>query len=133
MDFWLDRLDPVVWKLVETYKGEIDEKFWATIASRQQYGSGYNGDIDGWMMAFFPYAKDGKKVTYNSLIPSDIPTGRVEVPFTTDTGFYLKLVAGFLGAQQYALENSNELVVSPVIGWFVIDDKTADEGKTKDK
>ncbi|PKB98303.1 hypothetical protein RhiirA5_279467, partial [Rhizophagus irregularis] len=60
MDFWLDRLDPVVWKLVETYKGEIDEKFWATIASRQQYGSGYNGDIDGWMMAFFPYAKDGK-------------------------------------------------------------------------
>ncbi|POG76811.1 hypothetical protein GLOIN_2v1474294 [Rhizophagus irregularis DAOM 181602=DAOM 197198] len=56
IDFWLDRLDPVVWKLVETYKGEIDEK------------------------------------------------------------------------------NSNELDVSPVIGWFVIDDKTAaDEGKTKDK
>ncbi|EXX78190.1 uncharacterized protein OCT59_014011 [Rhizophagus irregularis] len=72
IDFWLDRLDPVVWKLVETYKGEIDEKVWATIASRQQY----------------------VRVTMNS----------------------------------------NELDVSPVIGWFVIDDKTAaDEGKTKDK
>ncbi|PKC10321.1 hypothetical protein RhiirA5_398188 [Rhizophagus irregularis] len=70
MDFWLDRLDPVVWKLVETYKGEIDEKFWATIASSQQYGSGYNGDIDGWMMAFFPYAKDGNKMFHQLLVGS---------------------------------------------------------------
>ncbi|CAG8603411.1 166_t:CDS:2 [Ambispora leptoticha] len=28
-DFWLDRLEPVIWKLVATYRGEIDEEFWS--------------------------------------------------------------------------------------------------------
>ncbi|GES92422.1 DUF4419 domain-containing protein [Rhizophagus clarus] len=130
MDFWLDRLDPVIWKLVETYKGEVDEDFWAKIASRQKYGSGYRGDIDGWLVAFYPYDKGGSKIGYNSVIPSNIPSGRVAVPFTTDTEFEkLKFVAGFLGAQQKTLENSDELVVSPVIGWFVIDNKTVDENQ----
>ncbi|RIA82006.1 hypothetical protein C1645_836046 [Glomus cerebriforme] len=27
MDFWLDRLEPVIWKLIETYKGEVDGNF----------------------------------------------------------------------------------------------------------
>ena len=121
MDFWLDRLDPVVLKLIETYEGEVDEEFWAKIASSQCFGSG-DSTISGWMMAFYPYEKNGTKVNYNSIKPSDIPDGRVAVPFTTDTGLFLKFVAGFLGAQQKILGNSNELVVSPIIGWFVIDD-----------
>jgi hypothetical protein len=37
------------------------------------------------------YKKKEKKVTYNSLVPEDIPIGRVEVPFTTDTEFYLRI------------------------------------------
>ncbi|CAB4410850.1 unnamed protein product [Rhizophagus irregularis] len=128
MDFWLDRLDPVIWKLVETYKGEVDQEFWATIASRQRFGSGFSGDISGWMAAFYPYTKNGTKIGHNSLVPSSIPSGNVAVPFTTDTELKLKFVAGFLGAQQNAFENSNELVVSPIIGWFIIDDIiTADE------
>ncbi|PKC05201.1 hypothetical protein RhiirA5_486144 [Rhizophagus irregularis] len=40
MDFWLDRLDPVVWKLVETYKGNVDEEFWSKIISKDSFGSG---------------------------------------------------------------------------------------------
>ncbi|GBB88356.1 hypothetical protein RclHR1_14910004 [Rhizophagus clarus] len=127
MDFWLDKLDPVIWKLVETYKGEIDEEFWAKIISLNYFGSGGDFAINGWMTAFFPYKNDGKILENNSIEPSDIPDGRVEVPFTTDTGFSLKLVSGFLGAQQKTLENSNELVVSPIIGWFVIDNKSSDE------
>ncbi|PKY38930.1 hypothetical protein RhiirA4_336869 [Rhizophagus irregularis] len=126
MDFWLDRLDPVVWKLVETYKGEVDEEFWATIASRQRFGSGPR-NINGWMMAFYPYERDGTKIVYNSIEPDDIPDGRVAVPFTTDTGLNLNFIAGFLGAKQATFENSNEIAVSPVIGWFVIDDKTPEE------
>ncbi|GBB91088.1 hypothetical protein RclHR1_01820017 [Rhizophagus clarus] len=128
MDFWLDRLDPVIWKLVETYKGKVDEKFWATIASREQFGSGPS-NIDGWMMAFYPYERDGTKVVSNSIEPYDIPDGRVAVPFTTDTGLRLKFIAGFLGAQQITLENSNEIVVSPIVGWSVIDDKAVEKNE----
>jgi hypothetical protein len=130
MDFWLDRLDPVVWNLVETYKGNVDEEFWSKIISMNSFGSGPSS-ITGWTTALYPYRMDGRKIEHNSINPDYIPDGRVEVPFTTDFGFKLKLVAGFLGAQQKSLENSNELVVSPVIGWFVIDDKTADKDKTK--
>ncbi|CAG8583007.1 9057_t:CDS:1 [Funneliformis caledonium] len=127
LDFWLDRLEPVICKLIQTYKGEIDEEFWSRIASRQSFCSGPS-NISGWMMAFYPYEKDGTKISYDLIEPEDIPDGRVEVPFTTDTGLYLKFVAGFLGAQQEFLENYNEVVVSPMIGWFVIEDKTAKEG-----
>jgi hypothetical protein len=127
MDFWLDRLDPVVWKLVETYKGNVDEEFWSKIISKESFFSG-PPIVTGWSMAFYPYKMDGKQLNVDSINPDDFPDGRVQVPFTTETGFKLKLVAGFLGAQQKSLENSNELVVSPIIGWFIVDDKpTADE------
>ena len=70
---------------------------------------------------------NGTKIHYNSIEPSDIPDGRVAVPFKVDSDLYLKFVAGFLGAQQKNLENSNELVVSPIIGWSVIDDKNPEK------
>ena len=41
-------VDPVILKLIETYKGEVDEEFWATIASKVFYGSGEPGNINGW-------------------------------------------------------------------------------------
>ena len=78
----------------------------------------------------YPYEKNGDKV-YNSIEPNDIPDGRVIVPFTTDIGLRLKFVAGFLGAQQRTLENSNELVISPIIGWSIIDDKGDDKDDNK--
>ncbi|CAB4397351.1 unnamed protein product [Rhizophagus irregularis] len=130
MDFWLDRLDPVVWKLVETYKGNVDEEFWSKIISKDSFGSGPSW-VTGWTTALYPYRMDGEKLERDTINPDYIPDGRVEVPFTTDTGFCLKLVSGFLGAQQKSLEDSDELVVSPVIGWFVIDDETANKDKTK--
>ncbi|CAG8437545.1 9297_t:CDS:2 [Acaulospora colombiana] len=116
MDFWLDRLDPVVENLVATYKGEIDQDYWSKVSSRQRFGSGPRS-ISGWMLGFFPYDRTGERITNNTLEPSDIPDGRVEVPFKTDTNLKLKFVAGFMGANQEVLEGSNgEVVVSPVIG-----------------
>ncbi|CAG8451689.1 1689_t:CDS:2, partial [Funneliformis mosseae] len=116
LDFWLDRLEPVICKFIETYK-----------VSQQPFGSGPSNDISGWFLDFFPYGKDGSKIIYNSIELDDIPDGSVAVPFTTDTGLRLKFIAGFLGAQQELLENSNEVVVSPMIGWSVIDDKAVKE------
>ena len=87
------------------------------------------------MLAFYPYKKDGTKVNYDStIVPEDFPDGRVEVPFIVDGdtfpdgGMLLKFLAGFLGAQQEILEDSDEVIVSPVIGWCVIDDQK-DEAK----
>ncbi|RIB16074.1 hypothetical protein C2G38_1970860 [Gigaspora rosea] len=125
LDFWLNRLEPVILKLIDTYRGEIDEEFWSKVMSLRSYGSGGEATISGWISAFFPYDRTGQALHSNSLDRYDIPDGVVEVPFTADIGssFSLKFVAGFIGTNQEIIEYlGNEPVVSPVIGWTVIDD-----------
>ncbi|RIB14354.1 hypothetical protein C2G38_2018620 [Gigaspora rosea] len=131
LDFWLDRLEPVILKLIDTYRGEIDEDFWSKIITLKSYGSGGQVKINGWIAAFFPYDRTGKALHTNYLNKSDIPDGTVEVPFTADIWGSLKFVAGFIGASQEVLEDlGGESVVSPVIGWAVIDD-VEDSSKNK--
>ncbi|CAG8841053.1 6484_t:CDS:2 [Gigaspora margarita] len=123
VDFWLDRLEPVIWKLVYTYRGEIDEDFWSKVINMQRYGSGGQAKINGWIAAFFPYDRTGTSLHSNYLDCGDIPDGTVEVPFAVDFVSNFKFVAGFIGANQEVLEYlGGESVVSPVIGWTVVDD-----------
>ena len=59
----------------------------------------------------------------NAIDPKDIPSGLVYVPFTLDIRekrFKLNFAAGFLGARQDWV--NHEYVVSPVIGWYIVDD-----------
>ncbi|CAG8528228.1 20426_t:CDS:1, partial [Dentiscutata erythropus] len=112
LDFWLDRLEPVIWNLVATYRGEIDHDFWGRIVRIDRvFGSGGGTYITGWLMNFFPYNRVGSPLTTDHKISiKTIPDGIVGVPFLLDE---LKLIfmAGFIG----------ESVVSPVIGWSIID------------
>jgi len=135
LDFWLDRLEPVISKLVDTYKGNIDEKFWNHVVTYKYYsiyGKEYeNGDpnsnalkrVSGWITAFFPYTDKNVKITDDRMELYDFPDGRVKVPFTTDNvaAQKLKFIGGFMGAKQQKLINDDEVIVSPVIGWTVVD------------
>ncbi|CAG8802210.1 41240_t:CDS:2 [Gigaspora margarita] len=116
LDFWLDRLEPVIWNLVATYRGEVDEDFWGRIVKIDRvFGSGGGTYISGWLLNFFPYQEGEIRV-------QNIPGGIVGVPFTLDEQ-KLKFIAGFIGANQEILEDSDgESVVSPVIRWSVVDD-----------
>ncbi|RIB08687.1 hypothetical protein C2G38_2210977 [Gigaspora rosea] len=106
LDFWLDRLEPVIWNLVATYRGEVDEDYWGRIVNiNKVFGSGGGIFVSGCEV----------KV-------QDIPDGIVGVPFDVDET-ELKFIAGFIGANQEFLEGSDgESVVSPVIGWCITDD-----------
>ncbi|KAF0534190.1 hypothetical protein F8M41_010111 [Gigaspora margarita] len=117
LDFWLDRLEPVIWNLVATYRGEVDEDYWGRIVKIDKvFGSGGGTFVSGWLINFFPYKEGEVKV-------QDIPDGIVGVPFDVD-GTELKFIAGFIGANQEILEGSDgESVVSPVIGWSIINDE----------
>ncbi|CAG8552499.1 1605_t:CDS:1 [Ambispora leptoticha] len=123
LDFWLDRLEPVIWKLVATYRGEIAEEFWSKVFLKMGGGSGMPPYWTGWITAFFPYDKQSKKITTNSMATTSVPDGRVNVPFDTDIGLYLSFSAGFLGARQELVGSGDdaEVYVSPLIGWFVVD------------
>ncbi|CAG8655163.1 673_t:CDS:1 [Ambispora gerdemannii] len=124
LDFWLDRLEPVIAQFVATYKGEVNEEFWSVIKSQIPYASGMMTPCwDGWICAFFPYDKRGKKLDLNNIVPDAIPSGLVHVPFIATSPFQSRncqMSAGFLGARQEIIES--EIVVSPVIGWYVSDE-----------
>ncbi|CAB4415803.1 unnamed protein product [Rhizophagus irregularis] len=128
LDFWLDRLEPVISQFIATYKGNVDENFWNMVIFQVPVigPSGYSSEElgtrprwDGWISALFPYTESG-------CCPSDIPSGLVNVPFNlniNENDFQLRFVAGFLGCRQDKIDE--EYVVSPVIGWYIDDKKTS--------
>jgi hypothetical protein len=72
----------------------------------------------------FPYTGSRCRITDNSIRPSDIPSGLVYVPFTLSIekqDFQLRFAAGFLGSRQDKIDD--EYIVSPVIGWYIVDKK----------
>ncbi|KAF0469269.1 hypothetical protein F8M41_025618 [Gigaspora margarita] len=122
LDFWLDRLEPVISKLVDTYRGKVDEEFWSKVISVEEFGSGSDRRVTGWISAFFPYDCTGKALRSDSLDLDDFPDSLVEVPFTTDTKLSLKFASGFIGTNQEIIESlGSEPVVSPLIGWVIVD------------
>ncbi|CAG8448487.1 10119_t:CDS:1 [Diversispora eburnea] len=124
LDFWLDRLKPVIAQFVSTYKGDVDEKFWSMAVFEVPYNS-YEATPcwDGWISAFFPHNKSGSEIKKNQIIPNEIPSGLVYVPFdlivVQGDIFKLNFAAGFFGARQEKV--NEEYIVSPVIGWYIVD------------
>ncbi|CAG8472181.1 13729_t:CDS:1 [Acaulospora colombiana] len=117
LNFWLEKLEPVIAQFVATYRGNVDEKFWSMVMTQVPYGSGSLTDAwDGWIAALFPsYSK--------AVVPSSLPQGLIHVPFKLkieNIDYDLQFGAGFLGARQDQI--NGEYVVSPVIGWYIIDD-----------
>nr|CAG8648685.1 13011_t:CDS:2 [Entrophospora candida] len=125
LDFWLNKLDPIIGEFVSTYKGEIHEDFWSRVLSYQSYGSG-EPTLSGWITTFFPYTCDGHPLGGIAKL-GDLPYGRVSVPFIgsfDEVGMDLKLqlVTGFIGHKQESVNNNDgdvEIIVSPVISWAI--------------
>ncbi|CAH1762668.1 3091_t:CDS:1 [Entrophospora sp. SA101] len=125
LDFWLNKLDPIIGEFVSTYKGEIHEDFWSRVLSYRSYGSG-EPTLTGWITTFFPYTYDGRPLGATARL-GDLPCGRVSVPFIgsfVEVGMDLKLqlVTGFIGYKQESANNNDgdaEVIVSPVISWAV--------------
>ncbi|CAH1767145.1 12691_t:CDS:1 [Entrophospora sp. SA101] len=123
LDFWLDRLEPVITQFVATYKGDVDENFWSMAIFNTPYSSGMPTPCwNGWIGALFPYGESGRQIMRNEIIPAEVPSGLVYVPFNLGIlaeNFKLKFAAGFFGARQVKV--NDEYVISPVIGWYIAD------------
>ncbi|CAG8794648.1 22504_t:CDS:1 [Dentiscutata erythropus] len=125
LDFWLDRLEPVIAQFIDTYKGNVDERFWNMVVSQIPLSTFETTDRwSGWISSLLPYTKQMRKITNNVIIPDDVPSGLVNVPFEfkLEGGklhFDLKCSAGFLGARQDIIDG--EYIVSSVIGWHIVD------------
>ena len=62
LDWWISELEPLLEEFVKASKGEVNKDFWRNMFkyhSQKRYGA--PNIIDGWIVKFFPYDKEGKR------------------------------------------------------------------------
>ena len=124
LKWWTKELEPILEEFVNASKGNIDKDFWRNMFkyhSQKEYGA--PKIIDGWIVKFFPYDKDGKRNDLDRLVGGgSLPEEMVKVDFkfiktdgiqTQET--MLELWAGFIGLEQ----NTKTYALTPQISWMV--------------
>jgi len=120
--WWTKELEPILKEFVKASQGKIDKKFWRNMFkyhSQEKYGA--PNIIDGWIVKFFPYDKDGKrnnlkKLTGSKTLPEEIV--KVDLKhIDSETGITtpLELWAGFVGLEQ----NMKNYALTPKISWMI--------------
>ena len=125
LGWWIDKLEPILKKFVDASKGKKDVKFWRNMFkwhTQKEYGA--PNIIDGWIVKFFPYDKDGgrfdlKTLTRDSNLTDEI--SKAEVRFIelledgTKVETMIELWGGFMGLKQ----DPKTYALTPKIGWIV--------------
>ena len=122
--WWTDALRPLLEEFVNASKGDIDQDFWRNMFkyhTPKKYGA--PKIIDGWIVTFFPYDKEGKRnnlkeLTGGDSLPEEIV--KTDIKFIETDGVnkqekILELWAGFMGAEQ----NPLNFALTPRIGWMI--------------
>ncbi len=126
LDWWVNQLEPVLKNIIKASNGKKDRGFWQDMFAYHKPGRcGARDTIDGWMVKFFPYKKDGSKNDLVTLSTKDVlPDEIVKVDLTYESnggmggGFQktpLELWAGFVGLKQ----NDKTFDLEPEIGWMI--------------
>jgi hypothetical protein len=124
LKWWIDDLEPILKEFIKASKGDVNEKFWRNMFkyhTKKAYGS--PRVIDGWIIKFFPYDKDGKRNNLKELSSGDnLPEEIVKVDLEfigidngTSVTTTLELWAGFVGLEQ----NTENFALTPKIGWMI--------------
>lgn len=124
LGWWTKELEPILKEFVHASKGQINKRFWRNMFkyhSKKRYGA--PKIIDGWIVKFFPYDKDGQRNNLNRLVgtqslPEEIV--KVDLKYLKTDGAYteetmLELWAGFIGLEQ----NTETYALTPQISWMI--------------
>jgi hypothetical protein len=126
IDWWLDKLLPLVEEMARARTGVIDLVHWQNICKlTDAYGG---SEINGWIAYFFPYLREqaqGPCKMRNPIFEDgsgfqtfSAPSGLSEVPFTWEQDGRRRLmnaVGGLMGVRQDAMS----LALEPVAGWAI--------------
>ena len=131
---WYKALESMLLKIIETKKGKIDKEFWKKILYTDKIDEEIETDdyeyktikvdrINGWLLKFFPYYKDGNFRYEDSLKTEDLsrlPKKLLEIPFimkSDDEGeTEMTIYSGFFGMKVNKKKNN---LVTAEIGWYV--------------
>ena len=124
LEWWISELEPLLEEFVKASKGQVDKSFWRNMFkyhSQKQYGA--PNIIDGWIVKFFPYDKEGRRNNLKQLegrnclpdeiVKVDVQSQEVYTDAVKETP--LEFWAGFIGLEQ----NSKTFALRPQIGWMV--------------
>lgn len=124
LGWWTKELEPILKEFVHASKGQINKRFWRNMFkyhSKKRYGA--PKIIDGWIVKFFPYDKDGQRNNLNRLVgtqslPEEIV--KVDLKYLKTDGAHteetmLELWAGFIGLEQ----NTETYALTPQISWMI--------------
>ena len=124
--WWVDELKPILKQFVKASEGDVDTKFWRNMFkwhTQKEYGA--PNIIDGWIVKFYPYDKDGKRfdlktLTRNSNLPDEMAEADVRFveifPDGSSAETMIELYGGFVGLEQ----NPENYALTPKIGWKVV-------------
>jgi hypothetical protein len=123
LTWWTNELEPILEEFVNASKGKISKDFWMNMFkyhTQEKYGA--PNIIDGWIIKFFPYDKDGKRNDLIKLegrgknLPEEIVKVDLEyIDSETEVTTPLELWAGFIGLEQ----NRTNFALTPKIGWMI--------------
>ena len=142
LDWWVDEITPLLEEFVKASKGHINKEFWRNMFkyhSQEKYGA--PKIIDGWIVKFFPYDKNGKrnnleKIEGGDNLPPEIvkaDLNYIEIQNDQVINTPLELWAGIIGLDQ----DKSSFSLKPKIGWMIrkkdVDNKALLEKLNSDK
>ena len=134
LEKWVKRLEIPLNEIIETKKGKINKEFWKKILypdkidekieiATYKYKTIQVDGINGWLLTFFPYFKDGDFRYDTSLKVKDIwrlPKRLLKTPLimkSDDEGETpMTIFSGFLGMK---VDKEKDNLVTAEIGWYV--------------
>ena len=134
LEEWVSRLEIPLNEIIETKKGKINKEFWKQILypdkideeieiEEYKYKTIQVDGINGWLLTFFPYYKDGEFRYVNSIKTKDLwrlPEKLLKTPLlmkSDDEGETSMIIySGFLGMK---VDKEKGNLVTAEIGWYV--------------
>ena len=134
LDDWINEIEPILKKIIETRKGKLDLDFWKNMIGQKTIGEEIPIQcrdlslvkidyVYGWILKFFPFnnkkyfnIRERIKVTEMNELATQI----LDVPFKlyfekTQKTYNMVFHAGFLGMEQ----NDKNYELSSVIGYYI--------------
>ena len=146
LNWWGDRLDPIINEFIEATKGIINKAFWINMFKVHEFDEyGAPETIDGWITKFYPYDRKGNLTNFEEMkmltvksICEELPKELVCVDFicrltdgqgNTIKDFPMEYWAGFVGLRQ----DKENFSLRPEIGWFVSHKNNSISNESKHK